>query len=418
MTIRPLTPIPSRVSHDAGCSPPASLCTVHFGGQSPSPPAAATPEKKTAWADRLFFDPLAEGFGYVAFHPRIFRRVLALMTLGKPQVAGEEATIRRCGPVSPPIPFASLDPGVTLSGRWLPSTTPSSRTIVMGHGYASRWTSMAPLAQALRQSGYHVFLFDFRAHGRSTGSETTFGLEEGRDIAAAVQYVKTHYPQQSQRLFYYGHSMGAAALMAAPWALGKGKPGGPKAMARLNAQLDGVILDSPYASLADFLTNHLRTLISTRPLSRLLQSLWPQAPLHHFAERFRHSLKRSDGPWHRRLPLPVSQIRPASLMCDTPGLITKPLLLIHGSSDRVTDFHQGLRNYEQIRHHNPAAQLLVLEGEDHSAAGFTPDKHEKKRYDGVLRGGDRALNAIRAFLEAPDAPAPNIGHDGPRRPGS
>lgn len=165
--------------------------------------------------------------------------------------------------------------------------------------------------------------------------------------------------------------------MAAPWAMAPGRPGGQEALTRLTRQLDAVILDSPYHALSDFVASQLRAMISARPRSSLLLKAWPAKALRHFARRFRLSVEDARGPWRRRLPAAVDAVRPAALMANSPALMAKPLLLIHGGADRVTEFHQGLRNYERICRHNPQAQLLALEGADHNARGWVVDASGK-----------------------------------------
>ena len=49
---------------------------------------------------------------------------------------------------------------------------------------------MVPRARLLAAAGFSVLLFDFQAHGESTGDRITFGRLEGLDARAAVAFVR------------------------------------------------------------------------------------------------------------------------------------------------------------------------------------------------------------------------------------
>ncbi len=58
-------------------------------------------------------------------------------------------------------------------------------------------------------------LFDFQAHGESTGERITFGYLESKDAQAAVNFLHTNLPEE--KLGLIGVSMGGAAtLLATP----------------------------------------------------------------------------------------------------------------------------------------------------------------------------------------------------------
>src|SRR5688500_12469407 len=74
---------------------------------------------------------------------------------------------------------------------------------------------MVDRARFLSRAGFAVLLFDFQAHGESSGEHITFGYLESRDAQAAVEFLRTN--AQGERIGVIGESMGGAAtLLASP----------------------------------------------------------------------------------------------------------------------------------------------------------------------------------------------------------
>ncbi len=85
------------------------------------------------------------------------------------------------------IAFTTSDK-LTLRGVWIPAAG-SSKAIVILHGHGSSYDFDVYRAPALLEAGFNVLLFDFRAHGRSEGKRMTFGYEERRDVAGAIEFL-------------------------------------------------------------------------------------------------------------------------------------------------------------------------------------------------------------------------------------
>jgi dipeptidyl aminopeptidase/acylaminoacyl peptidase len=135
------------------------------------------------------------------------------------------------------VSFVTED-GVLLKG-WLvkPERLHAKMpAIIICHGVGANKSDFTELAAALSKRGYIVLLFDFRAHGESSGSRTSLGLHEQEDIMAALQFLQNRSDIDSERLGIYGFSMGgSAALLAA---------------ARTHA-FSAVVADSAFTSLRD-----------------------------------------------------------------------------------------------------------------------------------------------------------------------
>ena len=112
------------------------------------------------------------------------------------------------------------------------------------------------MAAMLHRNCYNVLLFDWRAHGESDGERTTFGYEEVKDLAAALDYVSSRPEVDPERIGVLGNSMGAAIAIRGGAAL---------------PQLKAVVSDSPYPSLQDSIEVGVRR---RGPLG-----LWPLRPL-------------------------------------------------------------------------------------------------------------------------------------------
>ncbi len=112
------------------------------------------------------------------------------------------------------VTFAAGD-GVTLSGWWVDRG--SDRTVIPLHGYtASRWAFyITPVVEAAARRGYNVLAFDFRAHGRSGGSRTTFGVRELEDLRAALDWLESNHPRAARGVGLVGFSMGGVVAIRA-----------------------------------------------------------------------------------------------------------------------------------------------------------------------------------------------------------
>jgi fermentation-respiration switch protein FrsA (DUF1100 family) len=110
------------------------------------------------------------------------------------------------------ISFPATD-GLALQGVFVP-TVGSRRAVVILHGHGGSMDYDIQRAPHFHQAGFNVFLFDFRAHGRSAGNLATFGYLERQDVAGAVQFLVSRGMERIGLLgFSYG---GMTSMLAAP----------------------------------------------------------------------------------------------------------------------------------------------------------------------------------------------------------
>ncbi len=147
------------------------------------------------------------------------------------------------------VTFQSREDNLALEG-WL--FTPNLQkdhdadketTIIMAHGYGQnrlQGSNALELTEFLLEKGFSVFLFDFRNSGNSEEAITSVGQFEQDDLLGAVDFVKSEI--ESSKIVLHGFSMGASTAILVG--------------AEENA-VDGVIADSPFAHLPDYLSENL-----------------------------------------------------------------------------------------------------------------------------------------------------------------
>jgi len=222
------------------------------------------------------------------------------------------------------VTFPSRVDKLQLSG-WLLDAG-SSKTIIEVHGYRdNRLQTQVPamdVAEQLVHDGYNFLMFDLRDSGLSQGSQTTIGVFEQRDVAGAVDYVKS-LGRAGQHVALLGFSMGAATALI---------------VAGQDPRVEAVIADSPFADLYPYLEDNL-------PVWSHLPA-FPSTPLILGIEP---AITGADP--HQSDPIRwVPKIR-------------APILFIHGLADNSIPYN----NSQQLRAAaaNPADQLWLVPGADH-----------------------------------------------------
>ncbi len=107
------------------------------------------------------------------------------------------------------VKFSSTD-NIPLAGWYIDS--PGDRVILLLHGRNGARDGGVNLlvANELAKRNYDVLMFDFRGHGASGGQYYSLGLLESRDIAGALNYLKTRGVNEVGAI---GFSMGGATLL-------------------------------------------------------------------------------------------------------------------------------------------------------------------------------------------------------------
>lgn len=181
------------------------------------------------WAKALAVVALTGLAVYLVANP-----VLQSYMLTHPMRFALDLTEETTGAAVERVSFQATD-GVALVG-WFVHGAGDGPTIVVSHGLGAN----GPLSYAgyafLHRAGYHLLLFDHRAHGQSEGRASTLGAHEVRDMVGAVRYVRDRPEVDPTRIGAIGCSMGAAVVIGA---------------AAEEPTLRAVVAEAVYADLAE-----------------------------------------------------------------------------------------------------------------------------------------------------------------------
>ncbi len=187
----------------------------------------------------------------------------AVIAVGLFLSAPVRATVGAAPTDLPAEPVAIASPSGAILSGWFVAGQPDGAAVVLMHGVQGNRLAMLPRARLLHAAGFSVLLFDFQAHGESTGDRITFGHREGLDARAAVAYVRQRLP--AERVGVIGSSLGGAAVLLGPGSL----------------PVDAVVIESVYPEIGSAIANRIRATLPivggavARPLAWLFQLLLP-----------------------------------------------------------------------------------------------------------------------------------------------
>ena len=191
------------------------------------------------------------------------------------------------------VTFDSLD-GSSLSGWFVPAAGTVHGTVAYFHGNSQNMTSEYGYVSWVPRSGLNLFLFDYRGYGSSSGRPTRRGIHW--DSVAALEYVIGRADVDGKRLIVVGQSLGGAAAITA---IGSSRISG----------IAGVVVESAFSCYEAVAKDHVGRVLS--PLAALLVKD-DYSPIDNIAE--------------------MGEI---------------PLLVIHGTADRVVPYYHGRRLLER-----------------------------------------------------------------------
>ncbi|MDQ6421187.1 alpha/beta hydrolase [Paenibacillus sp. LHD-117] len=226
-----------------------------------------------------------------------------------------------------------LGSGVTqlFVREWLPIGDPPKAVVCLSHGHGEHSERYAHVAERMTMDGYAFLAFDHYGHGRSEGKRGHMLSMDAAitDLTLMLEQCAKRHPDLP--IFLYGHSMGGNIAL--------------NCAIRTKPLIQGLILTSPWLRLA------FKPPAAKEWFGRRLASLLPALPMSTGLKEedlFRHGgIEASEKLSMRGDPLSHTTITPRAYIeiqdagewaIKHAAQLHVPLLLIHGTSDRITSF--------------------------------------------------------------------------------
>ncbi|MCM3904833.1 MAG: alpha/beta hydrolase [Pyrinomonadaceae bacterium] len=204
---------------------------------------------------------------------------------------------------------------------------------------------MLDRSRFLAHAGYSVLLFDFQAHGESTGERITFGYLESRDAQAAVNFLRSN--AHDEKIGVIGVSMGgASALLASP-----------------PLDVNAMVLEMVYPTINQAISNRLTMRLGGWASTLTPFLAWQLKP---------------------RLGIDSEVLRPI----DHVGTISVPKLFIVGAEDQHTTIEESRQMFNAARE---PKELWIVEGAKHVDLYWASKRDYERR---VLDFFERYLKSI------------------------
>lgn len=230
--------------------------------------------------------------------------------------------------------------GTELSGWFVPGAGSAARAlpcILLLYGYGGYKEQMVYYASMLHDSGFACFMFDMQGSGLLRGLPVTMGYRERWDALDALAYIITRPDVDAERIGALGVSMGAAtALMAA----------------ELDPQIKAVVADSSFADLNDMVQPGVRAFVGS--------------PATFFAPLIMRWAEQMVG-------MKTGDVHPETSAAQ---LGNRPLFVIHGADDKLTDPRSAPRIYQAAS--GPKELWVVLDCGHARAPEVAHDEYKRR----------------------------------------
>jgi fermentation-respiration switch protein FrsA (DUF1100 family) len=226
------------------------------------------------------------------------------------------------------VTFNSRD-GIVLKGWWF-AVAGADRAAVIVHGRGRNRVNSdfmeAGISKLLLVHGYSVLLFDLRGHGESGGTRYTLGIEEPRDILAAIDLASKKAGLDRRRVAVIGESLGGgSALMTV----------------KADPSIGPVVTDSAYADLS--------TVVSESATKYTNLPSW-------FTPGIVLMSRLAFG-------LDIGEVKPSRVVAAHPE---RPFLFIQCADDSMVPVHHGYDLKDASA--NPRTELWIVPGCEHVKA--------------------------------------------------
>lgn len=217
--------------------------------------------------------------------------------------------------------------GLNLVGSYIAADSPTTKSVILAHGYASQGKDMESFAWFYRDIlGFNVLMPDARGHGQSEGDYIGFGWHERKDYVLWIQMLIDKLGDDAQ-IALHGISMGGATVMMVS---------GEK----LPDQVKVIVEDCGYTSAYDELAYQLRRMYKLPPI--------PILPATSVVTKLKAGFSLYEAS-------ALKQVEKATL----------PILFIHGDDDRFVPTEMVYRLYEAC---HSEKEIYIVEGAGHGHA--------------------------------------------------
>lgn len=222
--------------------------------------------------------------------------------------------------------------GVHIGGWYVPAaggSGPTGPTVVLVHGFHANKSGVLPYGAGLHDA-FNLVVFDLRNTGRSTGSATTAGVYEQRDLRAILDWLqRTKHPSHIGVL---GNSLGAVTALAES-------------------------LDDPRVEALALDSMHTRMRFQVE--ARLQQAGHPAYP---------GTWAIFAGSWLRS----GADIGSIDAEDEITAMASRPVLLTHGTADTQDLPDRTQSYYEELLARGIPAELHWCDGSGHAAPAGMP----------------------------------------------
>ena len=223
-------------------------------------------------------------------------------------------------------PYFTFSFHTTMPGHTNAWTAAPRGTVVLLHGYGLAQFAMAPWALRLAEDGWRCVLVDLRGHGKSTGQQIYFGVQETLDLSQLLDALARD-GQVAEPVTAIGESYGAA--LALRW---KG----------VDPRISSVVAIAPYAVLSNAVLNICHDYAKWLPSGLVKAGL-------------------------RKLPsvlkVESDELDPATVLARSPV----EALFVAGAADKIARPKDVQKLFEQAA---PGSELVVVRQATHEALPY------------------------------------------------
>lgn len=214
--------------------------------------------------------------------------------------------------------------GIKLHGWLIPSARRAPRgSVIYLHGVGDCKTAGLQLAAYLHKHGFHVLLYDSRAHGESGGRYCTYGYYEKHDVSTAIDFLMKQRRLKPGAVGLFGTSMGAAIALQA---------------AALDKRIKGVAAEAAFTDLRTISVDYQR---------RIAKLPW------HFLRNVAMARSQAIAQFKAREVSPLRDVAQLHI----------PVLFIHGMDDKFINYAYSKMLYHQA---NEPKDIFLVPGANHT----------------------------------------------------